>query len=125
MARPNEIGAGSIRRGEQLGDGLEPAPNFSVRIALEQVGHGQVIHGGGKPAFGPVTPSLAAAAGQRFPRRSALLGQALLGQAGGKVAVIIDLHGQTPRCGNPTTTKKSLRHLKPGDFLAFYCGLQE
>ena len=27
--------------------------------------------------------------------------------------------------GDPTTPKRSLRTLKPGDFLAFYCGLQE
>ena len=26
--------------------------------------------------------------------------------------------------GDPTTPKRSLRHLRPGDFLAFYCGLQ-
>src|SRR5262249_49934380 len=26
---------------------------------------------------------------------------------------------------NPTTPKRSLRHLNPGDFLVFYCGLQE
>jgi hypothetical protein len=27
--------------------------------------------------------------------------------------------------GDPTTPKRSLRHLRPGDILAFYCGLQE
>jgi hypothetical protein len=27
--------------------------------------------------------------------------------------------------GDPTTPKRSLRHLQPGDFLVFYCGLQE
>lgn len=27
--------------------------------------------------------------------------------------------------GDPTTPKRSLRYLRPGDFLAFYCGLQE
>jgi hypothetical protein len=27
--------------------------------------------------------------------------------------------------GDPTSPKRSLRHLRPGDFLAFYCGLQE
>jgi hypothetical protein len=38
MARSNEIGEGSISCGQQMRDGLEPAPNFPVRIALEQVG---------------------------------------------------------------------------------------
>src|SRR2546421_10092069 len=27
--------------------------------------------------------------------------------------------------GDPTTPKRSLRRLKPGDLLVFYCGLQE
>ena len=39
--------------------------------------------------------------------------------------VHLDPEWQTFTYGDPTTPKRSLRNLKPGDFLAFYCGLQE
>jgi hypothetical protein len=39
--------------------------------------------------------------------------------------VHLDPEFETFTYGDPTTPKRSLRHLKPGDFLAFYCGLQE
>jgi hypothetical protein len=37
----------------------------------------------------------------------------------------VDPEFETFTYGDPTTPKKSLRHLTPGDFLVFYCGLQE
>jgi hypothetical protein len=39
--------------------------------------------------------------------------------------VHVDPDWETFTYGDPTTPKRSLRHLKPGDFLVFYCGLQE
>ena len=39
--------------------------------------------------------------------------------------VHVDPEWETFTYGDPTTPKRSLRHLKPGDFLVFYCGLQE
>lgn len=39
--------------------------------------------------------------------------------------VHVDPEFDTFTYGDPTTPKRSLRHLKPGDFLVFYCGLQE
>ena len=39
--------------------------------------------------------------------------------------VHVDPEWETFTYGDPTTPKRSLRHLQPGDFLAFYCGLQE
>lgn len=35
-----------------------------------------------------------------------------------------DPEWETFTYGDPTTPKRSLRHLQPGDFLVFYCGLQ-
>jgi hypothetical protein len=40
-------------------------------------------------------------------------------------AVHIDPEFETFTYGDPTTPKRSLRNLKPGDLLVFYCGLQE
>lgn len=37
----------------------------------------------------------------------------------------VDPEFETFTYGDPTTPKRSLRSLKPGDFLVFYCGLQE
>jgi hypothetical protein len=37
----------------------------------------------------------------------------------------LDPEFETFTYGDPTSPKRSLRHLKPGDLLAFYCGLQE
>lgn len=37
----------------------------------------------------------------------------------------LDPEFETFTYGDPTTPKRSLRNLKPGDFLAFYCGLQK
>ena len=37
----------------------------------------------------------------------------------------VDPEFETFTYGDPTTPKRSLRKLKPGDFLVFYCGLQE
>jgi hypothetical protein len=42
-----------------------------------------------------------------------------------KQAVHIDPEFETFTYGDPTTPKRSLRNLKPGDFLVFYCGLQK
>jgi hypothetical protein len=38
--------------------------------------------------------------------------------------VHVDPEWETFTYGDPTPPKRSLRHLHPGDFLAFYCGLQ-
>jgi hypothetical protein len=38
--------------------------------------------------------------------------------------VHVDPEFETFTYGDPTTPKRSLRYLKPGDFLVFYCGLQ-
>ena len=37
----------------------------------------------------------------------------------------LDPEFETFTYGDPTTPKRSLRNLKPGDFLVFYCGLQK
>ena len=42
-----------------------------------------------------------------------------------KQTVHVDPEWETFTYGDPTPPKRSLRHLKPGDFLVFYCGLQE
>jgi hypothetical protein len=42
-----------------------------------------------------------------------------------KQHVHVDPEFETFTYGDPTTPKRSLRHLQPGDFLVFYCGLQE
>jgi Nucleotide modification associated domain 3 len=42
-----------------------------------------------------------------------------------KQTVHVDPEWETFAYGDPTPPKRSLRHLKPGDFLVFYCGLQE
>ncbi len=39
--------------------------------------------------------------------------------------VHVDPEFETFTYGDPTTPKRSLRRLNPGDFLVFYCGLQE
>ena len=39
--------------------------------------------------------------------------------------VHVDPEWETFTYGDPTTPKRSLRNLRPGDFLVFYCGLQE
>ncbi len=39
--------------------------------------------------------------------------------------VHVDPEWETFTYGDPTTPKRSLRHLRPGDLLVFYCGLQE
>jgi Nucleotide modification associated domain 3 len=39
--------------------------------------------------------------------------------------VHVDPEFETFTYGDPTTPKRSLRYLRPGDFLVFYCGLQE
>jgi hypothetical protein len=39
--------------------------------------------------------------------------------------VHVDPEWDTFTYGDPTPPKRSLRHLQPGDFLVFYCGLQE
>ncbi len=39
--------------------------------------------------------------------------------------VHVDPEWETFSYGDPTPPKRSLRNLKPGDFLVFYCGLQE
>ena len=39
--------------------------------------------------------------------------------------VHVDPEFETFTYGDPTTPKRSLRNLKPGDFLVFYCGLQK
>jgi hypothetical protein len=39
--------------------------------------------------------------------------------------VHVDPEWETFTYGDPTPPKRSLRYLRPGDFLAFYCGLQE
>ena len=39
--------------------------------------------------------------------------------------VHVDPEWETFTYGDPTPPKRSLRHLQPGDFLVFYCGLQE
>jgi hypothetical protein len=39
--------------------------------------------------------------------------------------VHVDPEWETFTYGDPTTPKRSLRSLQPGDFLVFYCGLQE
>ena len=39
--------------------------------------------------------------------------------------VHVDPEFETFTYGDPTTPKRSLRSLMPGDFLVFYCGLQE
>jgi hypothetical protein len=39
--------------------------------------------------------------------------------------VHVDPEFETFTYGDPTPPKRSLRHLRPGDFLVFYCGLQE
>jgi hypothetical protein len=38
--------------------------------------------------------------------------------------VHVDPEWESFTYGDPTTPKRSLRHLNPGDFLVFYCGLQ-
>jgi len=42
-----------------------------------------------------------------------------------KETVHLDPEWETFTYGDPTTPKRSLRYLKHGDFLVFYCGLQE
>src|SRR5262249_40251524 len=42
-----------------------------------------------------------------------------------KQTVHLDPEWRTFTYGDPTPPKRSLRHLKAGDFLVFYCGLQE
>jgi hypothetical protein len=42
-----------------------------------------------------------------------------------KQTVHVDPEWETFTYGDPTPPKRSLRNLKPGDFLVFYCGLQE
>jgi hypothetical protein len=42
-----------------------------------------------------------------------------------KQHVHVDPEWETFTYGDPTLPKRSLRSLKPGDFLVFYCGLQE
>ena len=42
-----------------------------------------------------------------------------------KQAIHIDPEFETFTYGDPTTPKRSLRNLKPGDVLVFYCGLQK
>src|SRR5262245_4442859 len=37
----------------------------------------------------------------------------------------VDPEWETFTYGDPTPPKRSLRHLRPGDMLIFYCGLQE
>ena len=37
----------------------------------------------------------------------------------------VDPEFETFTYGDPTTPKRSLQHLQAGDFLVFYCGLQE
>jgi hypothetical protein len=39
--------------------------------------------------------------------------------------VHVDPEWETFTYGDPTSPKRSLRHLQPGDFLVFYCGLHE
>jgi hypothetical protein len=39
--------------------------------------------------------------------------------------VHVDPEFETFTYGDPTTPKRSLRNLRPGDFLVFYCGLQK
>jgi hypothetical protein len=39
--------------------------------------------------------------------------------------VHVDPEFETFTYGDPTPPKRSLRHLRPGDLLVFYCGLQE
>src|SRR5438309_11390964 len=39
--------------------------------------------------------------------------------------VHVDPEWETFTYGDPTTPKRSLRHLQAGDFLVFYCGLQK
>jgi hypothetical protein len=39
--------------------------------------------------------------------------------------VHVDPEWETFTYGDPTPPKRSLRHLNPGDFLVFYCGLEE
>jgi hypothetical protein len=39
--------------------------------------------------------------------------------------VHVDPEWETFTYGDPTIPKRSLRYLRPGDFLVFYCGLQE
>jgi hypothetical protein len=39
--------------------------------------------------------------------------------------VHVDPEWESCTYGDPTLPKRSLRHLRPGDFLVFYCGLQE
>ena len=41
-----------------------------------------------------------------------------------KQTVHVDPEWETFSYGDPTSPKRSLRNLKPGDFLVFYCGLQ-
>jgi hypothetical protein len=41
-----------------------------------------------------------------------------------KQTVHVDPEWETFTYGDPTTPKRSLRQLQPGDFLVFYCGLQ-
>jgi hypothetical protein len=42
-----------------------------------------------------------------------------------KQTVHVDPEWDTFTYGDPTPPKRSLRNLKPGDFLVFYCGLQK
>jgi hypothetical protein len=42
-----------------------------------------------------------------------------------KQSIHLDPEFETFTYGDPTTPKRSLRNLKPGDFLVFYCGLQK
>lgn len=43
----------------------------------------------------------------------------------GKQTIHLDPEFETFTYGDPTTPKRSLRNLKPGDCLVFYCGLQK
>src|SRR3954453_17077233 len=67
--------------------------------------YGNMVGKGGKPLAGYFAES----------RREVMAGQ----------HVHVDPEWETFTYGDPTPPKRSLRHLKPGDLLVFYCGLQE
>ena len=67
--------------------------------------YGNMVGRGGKPLVGYFTES----------RRKVMAEQ----------TVHVDPEWKTFTYGDPTPPKRSLRNLKPGDFLVFYCGLQE
>src|SRR5262249_52998570 len=66
--------------------------------------YGNMIGSNGKPLIGYFPQS----------RRQAMAAQ----------TVHLDPEWDTFTYGDPTTPKRSLRQLQPGDFLVFYCGLQ-